>query len=619
LFWKTGLTLLFVSLAGVAQFIPAPNPPFPVAVGHSPSSIVAADFNNDSVLDLAITNKVDNSVTILLGTAAGGFTRAADIRVGASPSALAAADFDSDGNRDLAVVNQDDGSVTILMGDGTGAFKKLSTVPTGKSPDFIATGDFNGDAIPDLAVVNRGGNSIAILLGIKGGFVPNATAFTAVQGSPFSVGNSPSAAAIGDFNGDGKLDIAVTNELDNTVTVLLANTASSFTPATASPFLVGSNPSFIVTSDFNGDGFLDLAVANLNSNNVTLLLGNGSGRFAPSPSGPLATGHQPFAIALGDFNGDFIADLAIANYSDSNVTVLLGNGAGGFKAGPGSPLAVTGNPTSIAGGDFNQDGLPDLAVTTTANSLSLLVNASVIVPVLVSAASYQAGQPVALGSLVSIFGTGLAAVTVAAPEFPPCLGGITVTITDATGSKLPMQLSYVSPTQINGALPPLAAVGPAAFTTSASAACGTPPATTSQRGSLTLAALAPALFAANGTGKGAAVGRFIANLATGADTQIVSCSADGRTCTPLPLDVSGGNSALVLYGTGIRNRAKLSDVTVNVGGQSLPAYFAAAEPGLPGVDRVNVALPPTLAHTGIVNVTISAAGATSNAVTVNLQ
>jgi uncharacterized protein (TIGR03437 family) len=617
--WKAGVTLLLLPLAGVAQFVPAPNPPFPLAVGHSPASIVAADFNNDSILDLAIANKVDNSVTILLGTAAGGFTRAPDIRVGVSPSAVAAADFDNDGNRDLAVVNQADGSVTILMGNGTGVFQKLATVPTGKNPDFIAIGDFNGDAIPDLAVVNRGGNSIAVLLGIKGGFVPNATAFMPAQGSPFAVGNSPSGAAIGDFNGDMKLDIAVTNELDNTVTVLLANTNGGFTPATASPFLVGSNPSFVVTSDFNGDGFLDLAVANLNSNNVTLLLGNGSGRFSPSPSGLLATGHQPFAIATGDFNGDLITDLAIANYADSNVTVLLGNGAGGFKAGPGSPVAVTGNPTSISGGDFNQDGLPDLAVATTADSVSLLVNASVIVPVMVSAASYQAGPPVALGSLVSIFGTGLAAVTTAAPDFPPCLGGITINITDATGSKLPMQLSYVSPTQINGALPLLAAVGAATFTTSASAACGTPPATAPQRGSLTLAGVAPALFAANGSGKGAAVGRFIADLATGADTQIVSCSADGRTCTPLPLDVSGGNSALVLYGTGIRNRAKLSDVTVSIGGQSLPAYFAAAEPGLPGVDRVNLALPPTLAHTGIVNVTVSIAGTTSSAVTLNLQ
>ena len=116
------------------------------------------------------------------------------------------------------------------------------------------------------------------------------------------------------------------------MTVLLGNGSGGFTAATGSPFAVGTSPYLVVVGDFNGDGIQDLAMANGGSNNVTVLLGNGSGGFTAAAGSPFAVGSWPVSLAVGDFNGDGIQDLAIANFGGNNVTVLLGNGSGGFTA-----------------------------------------------------------------------------------------------------------------------------------------------------------------------------------------------------------------------------------------------------------------------------------------------
>ena len=113
--------------------------------------------------------------------------------------------------------------------------------------------------------------------------------------------------------------------------------------------------------------------------------------------------------------------------------------------------------------------------------------------------------------------------------------------------------------------------------------------------------------------------QFVSNLVTGAPVPVFDCSLGVGNCTALPLDVSAGTSALVLYGTGIRNRGKLSDVTVTIGGQSLPGFYAGAVPNFTAEDQVNVSLPSSLVHGGTVYVTVSVAGTASNQVTVYLQ
>jgi FG-GAP-like repeat len=167
----------------------------------------------------------------------------------------------------------------------------------------------------------------------------------------------------GDFNSDGKLDLAVANYNDNTVTVLLGNGDGTFLPATGLPVSVGANPTDLVSADFDGDGKLDLAVANSTDNTLTILLGNGDGTFTAAPS-PAASG-TPFGLAVGDFNGDGKLDLAVANFDVNTVTILLGNGDGTFAPAP-SPAATAG--PALVVGDFNGDGELDLAVTGRGNS-----------------------------------------------------------------------------------------------------------------------------------------------------------------------------------------------------------------------------------------------------------
>jgi hypothetical protein len=243
-----------------------------------------------------------------------------------------------------------------------------SPFATGTAPRSVAVGDFNGDGIPDLATPDFGSNNVTVLLGNgSGGFSPAAN-------SPFAVGAGPQFVAIGDFNGDGFPDLAVANETSNNVTILLGNGAGSFTASPGSPFGTGTQPHCVVVGDFNGDGIEDIATANYGSNNLTVMLGNGSGGFTATAGSPFAAQAAPYAIVAGDFNGDGMQDLAAANYASNSVTVLLGNGSGGFTPASGSPFAVGQNPEALVVGDFNRDGIEDLATADfSSNDVTVLI------------------------------------------------------------------------------------------------------------------------------------------------------------------------------------------------------------------------------------------------------
>ncbi len=324
-----------------------------------PQSVAVADLNNDGKLDLAVTNYSgsDPIVDVFLGNGNGTFTAAPSVpATGSNANFIAVADFNGDGKPDLAVTLADQHSgVLILLGNGDGTFTPLPDILLPNVFE-IATADLNGDGIPDLVVTS--GTSLTILLGKGDG------TFTVLP--PLAATGDVTSVAVGDFNGDGIPDLAATifsgAFFQGSVEIFLGKGDGTFTPLTSEP-VVGYSPVRIAAGDLNGDGILDLAVANLTSDTltpptVTVLLGTGNGTFSPTTQ-TLLTGSLPNSIAIGDFNGDGIPDLVTANAGSNSATVFLGNGDGTFTTGPDPPLGT--NPIFAAVGDFNGDGLSDIA------------------------------------------------------------------------------------------------------------------------------------------------------------------------------------------------------------------------------------------------------------------
>jgi hypothetical protein len=230
------------------------------------------------------------------------------------------------------------------------------------APRAVAIGDLNGDGKLDLVVANQTGANVSVLLGNGNGTFQSAVNYAA--------GTGPRAVVLGDFNGDGKLDIAVANQ-NGLVNVLLGNGSGGFSAPVS--YSAGSTPVALTTGDFNGDGKLDLAVANFAGNNVSILTGKGDGTFNSAVNYNTTTGSTgtaPDGIVAGDFNGDGHLDIATSD-SGGGISVLLNNGSGGFGA-PSTFSAGT-SPKGIVAADFTGDGKLDLAVINgTSNNISLL-------------------------------------------------------------------------------------------------------------------------------------------------------------------------------------------------------------------------------------------------------
>jgi hypothetical protein len=331
--------------------------------GDIPYSVVAGDFNNDGKTDIAAANSGGNTMSVILSNGNDTFQARTDYPAGTNAHAVATADFNGDGFLDLAVTDSNcptfptcgPSSISIILGNGDGTFQAPSYFSTGTDtyPYSVAVGDFNGDKIPDLVVANYATNTVSVLLGVGNG--------TFQEHVDFPVGSEPTSVATGDFNGDGNLDLVVTNFHANTVSVLLGKGDGTFNAAVN--YSVGHGPISVAVADLIGNQKLDLVVVNETDNNASVLLGNGDGTFNPQVAYPTGVGGNPLSVVIGDFNGDGNPDLAVADFQTQQVSVLLGNGDGSFQTVKAYPTGA--NPSSIVAADFNGDGKLDLALTST--------------------------------------------------------------------------------------------------------------------------------------------------------------------------------------------------------------------------------------------------------------
>jgi hypothetical protein len=318
---------------------------YPFQSGNPPLQVISADFNGDGKPDFAAqtpnTTPATSTLAVYLGNGDGTLQAQISTTV-PSNGDIAAADLNADGKADIATVYANctqgaclPGYVAVLIGNGDGTFQPPVPYGTGLQPGSLVIGDFNGDGKPDLATSNSTSDNISILLNNGGGTFPAHV--------EYPTGLAPGNIISGDFNGDGKLDLVVSTETG--ISLLLGNGDGTFRPHLD---YVVSEAGPLAAGDFNSDGKLDLAVSTQQgSQPLVILLGNGDGTFTTAPPSVGAAGYP----AVGDFNADGKPDLLM-----SGSTIMLGNGDGTFR----EPFIVSGGTGIVAVVDINNDGVPDI-------------------------------------------------------------------------------------------------------------------------------------------------------------------------------------------------------------------------------------------------------------------
>lgn len=528
---------------------------YPFQSGNPSLQVISADFNGDGNPDFAAqtpyTAQPTSTLAVYLGNGDGTLQPQISTTI-PSNGDIAAADLNGDGKADIAMVYANctqgaclPGYAAVLIGNGDGTFQTPVPYATGLQPGSVVIGDFNGDGKPDLATSNATSDNISILLNNGGGTFPAHV--------EYPTGLAPGNIISGDFNGDGKLDLVVNTQTG--ISLLLGNGDGTFRPRLDS---IISEAGPLVAGDFNSDGKLDLAVSTQqDSLPLVILLGNGDGTFkTTAPSGGVS-GYP----AVGDFNADGKPDLLI-----SGATIMLGNGDGTFR----EPFSVSGGTGIVAVVDINHDGVPDVIGGT--------------------------GYSTAAGQIVVLLSTPFKAVAPTALNFGSQGVGTTSatqTITISNPASVSFNITSIVASenfsQTNDCGASLAAGAHCAIAVSFS-----PTTTGLESGAITLSdstKTSPVAIPLSGTGANGPA------LTARPDRAIFSSQTVGTSSKPLPVTlVNTGNSSLNITGISLAGQDSSDFTQTNNCGASLAAG---------GACIVNVTFTPTMWGSRVASIAVS--------------
>jgi hypothetical protein len=333
--------------------------------GGNSTGVDAADLDGDGDLDLAVSNRSTNDVRILLNTGDATFAAAGQYAVGVEPRYVVAADVDGDGDVDLATADWESSSVTVLLNDGDAAFADGPVIAAYR-PSWLAFADVDGDDDADLVVsmldVDAGVPSIsAALLMVMINDGAGAFAF----GGAWHIGLWPRGGTVADLDGDGSIDVAVANEFSSNATVLFNDGAGGF--ARTISLNGGSDPRYVGAADLDGDGDLDLAIVDKGDDEIWIHWNVGNRSFAHATSDRYAVHDAPHAAAGADLDGDGDDELVVSHVGDPVIDVFTAGAPGAAPALVATSIVSPNGPSHVVAADLDGDGHPDLATANTGN------------------------------------------------------------------------------------------------------------------------------------------------------------------------------------------------------------------------------------------------------------